>query len=102
MNGPNTYLHQAGEVLQHARHGKLQEVVVSQVESREINSGKDAEGEAPQQVGVQEQQLEGRHGVEGPGVDLADLVVLKIKVPKRREDGVSVSLQKDKMERGIL
>lgn len=83
-------------MLQHARHGKLQEVVVSQVEAGEINSGEDAEREAPQQVGVQEQQLEGRHGVEGPGFDLADLVVLKIKVPEEergRCDSVSAEGQ---------
>ena len=83
-------------MLQHARHGKLQEVVVSQVEAGEINSGEDAEREAPQQVGVQEQQLEGRHGVEGPGVDLADLVVLKIKEPEEergRCDSVSAEGQ---------
>lgn len=60
-------------------------MVVPQIEASQINFGKHAEGEAPQQVGVEEEQLERRHGVKGAGVDLADLVVLEIKVPKDRE-----------------
>lgn len=60
-------------------------MVVPQIEASQINFGKNAQGEAVQQVGVEEEQLERRHGVKGAGVDLADLVVLKIKVPKARE-----------------
>lgn len=57
-------------------------MVVSQIETSQVDFGEDAEGEAPQQVGVEEQQLQRRHGVKGAGVYLVDLVVLEIKVPK--------------------
>lgn len=80
----STNLDQAGEVFQHARHRKLQEVVVPQVEPGQVDPGEHALGEAPQQVGVQEQQLEGRHGVEGAGIHLPDLVVLEVQVPRER------------------
>lgn len=71
-------------MLQHPHHRKLQKVVVSQIEASQINSRKHSEREAPQQVGVEEQQLERWHGVEGPRIYLTDLVVLEIKVPKER------------------
>lgn len=63
----------------------MQKVVVSQIEACQVHSSKHTEREAPQQVGVEEQQLEGRHGVESPTVYLADLIVLKVKVPKGEE-----------------
>lgn len=56
-------------------------MVVPQVESGQVDPGEHAQGEAPQQVGVQEQQLEGRHGVKGAGIHLPDLVVLEVQVP---------------------
>lgn len=79
-----TYLHQSREVFQHPRHGKLQEVVVPQIEPGQVDPGEHARGEAPQQVGVEEQQLERRHGVEGAGIHLVDLIVLEIQVPTGR------------------
>lgn len=85
-------------MLQHAHHRKLQKVVVSQIEASQINSRKHTEREAPQQVGIEEQQLEGRHGVEGPRIYLTDLVVLKIKVPKKGKEqcySVSVYMQRN-------
>jgi len=84
---PPPYLHQPREVLQHALHGQLQQVVVPQVESSQVDSGEHAGGERAQQIGVEEQQLEGRHGVQGPGVHLVDLVVLKVEVPEEGEEG---------------
>lgn len=59
-------------------------MVVPQVEPGQVEPGEHALGEAPQQVGVQEQQLQGRHGVEGAGVHLLDLVVLEVQVPTER------------------
>lgn len=85
-------------MFQHPHHRKLQKVVVSQIETSQINSGKHAEREAPQQVGVEEQQLEGRHGVKGPWIYLMYLVVLKIKVPKERREqcyGVCPCMQRN-------
>lgn len=79
-----TYLHQSREVFQHPRHGKLQEVVVPQIEPGQVDPGEHARREAPQQVGVEEQQLERRHGVEGAGIHLVDLIVLEIQVPTGR------------------
>lgn len=71
-------------------------MVVPQIEASQINSRKHSEREAPQQVGVEEQQLERWHGVEGPRIDLMNLVVLKIKVPKvRREQCYGISLCKE-------
>lgn len=87
-----TNLHQSGEMLQHAHRGELQEVIVSQIEAGQIDSREDAEGEAPQQVCVEKQQLQGRHGVEGAWVDLMDLIVFKVEVPEGRQDGVNTSL----------
>lgn len=69
-------------------------MVVSQIEAREIDFGEDAEREAPQQVGVEEHQLQRRHGVEGAGVYLADLVVLEIKEPKESGAKKHVRVQK--------
>lgn len=59
-------------------------MVVSQIESRQIDFGEDAEREAPQQVGVEEEQVQRRHGVKGAGVYFVDLVVLEIQVPMER------------------
>lgn len=71
-------------------------MVVSQIEASQINFRKHSEREAPQQVGVEEQQLERRHGVKGPRIYLTDLVVLEIKVPKeRREQCYGTSLCKE-------
>lgn len=72
-------------MLQHTLHRKMQKVVVSQVESSQVNSREDSEGEALQQVGVEEQELQGWHGVERPRINLADLVVFKVKVPKTKK-----------------
>lgn len=80
-----TNLHQSSEMLQHTLHRKMQEVVVSQVESSQINSREDSEGEALQQVGVEEQKLQGWHGVERPWIYLADLVIFKVKKPENQE-----------------
>lgn len=68
-------------MLQHPRHGQLQEVVVPQVKPGQVDPGEHAWGQALQQVGVEEQQLEGRHGVEGARIHFADLVILEIQIP---------------------
>lgn len=83
-NSDGTYLHQSREVFQNPRHGKLQEVVVPQIEPGQVDPGEHARGEAPQQVGVEEQQLKRRHGVEGARIHLVDLVILEIQVPTER------------------
>lgn len=59
-------------------------MVVSQIEARQIDFGEDAERETPQQVGVEEEQLQRRHGVKGAGVYLMDLIVLEVQVPIER------------------
>ena len=59
-------------------------MVVPQVEPGRVDHGEHAQGKAPQQVGVQEQQLQGGHGVEGAGIHLPDLVVLEVQVPAER------------------
>lgn len=59
-------------------------MVVSQIEAGQIDFGEDAEREALQQVGVEEEQLQRRHGVKGARVHLADLIVLEIQVPMER------------------
>ena len=66
----------------------MQKVVVSQVEACQVDSRKHTEREAPQQIGVEEQQLEGRHGVKSPTVYLADFIVFKVEVPKGEEKPV--------------
>lgn len=66
-------------------------MIVPQVEPSQTDSGEHAEGEAPQQVGIEEQQLEGGHGVKGAGIYLTNLIVLEIKVPKVRREKRSVS-----------
>lgn len=68
-------------MLQHPLHRKLQEVVVPQVKPGQVDPGEHTRGEAPQKVGVEEQQLERRHGVEGVRIHLVDLIVLEIQVP---------------------
>lgn len=83
-NRVGTYLDQSCEVFQYPRDGKLQEVVVPQIEPGQVDPREHAHGEAPQQVGVEEQQLEGRHGVEGARIHLVDLIVLEIQVPAER------------------
>lgn len=86
-----THLHQSFEVLQYALHRELQEVIVPQVEPSQADSGEHTEREAPQQVGIEEQQLEGGHGVKGAGINLTNLIVFEIKVPKVRREKRSIS-----------
>lgn len=69
-------------MLQDAHQGEPLQVVVPQVEAGQIHAGEDVVWEVPQQVGVEEQQLEGRRGVKGPGFHLTDLIVLQVQVPE--------------------
>lgn len=88
-----TNLYQSSQMLQDALHRKMQEVIVSQIESSQINSWKHAQREAPQQVGVEKQQLQRRHCVEGPGVDHVDLIILEIKKSVIEERAVLRSIK---------
>lgn len=80
-----THLHQSFEMLQHSFHWELQEVIVSQVKSSQTDPWEHTKRKAPQQVGVEKQQLQGRHGVKSAGINLMDFIILKIKVPKDRK-----------------
>lgn len=88
-----TNLYQSSEVFQHTLHRQMLEEIVSQVKPGQPDCREHTDREAPQNVGVEKQQLKGRHGVKGARIYHADIVVLQVKEPKVRKkeaDMVSV------------